>query len=86
MKSIWLIVINNHNSEPEYIVCSTEEVAEQKFVKIILNRYINFKNENFENIKKEIFKAVDSIKDNFYKSKNGDTLVILKEPLVEQCS
>lgn len=84
MKSVWLIVIDNHNSDPEYVVCSTEDTAKQKFVKIILDRYINYKNEDFEIIKKEIFKAVDAAKDNFYESEHGDTLVILKQPLIEQ--
>ena len=61
-----------------------EDAAKQKFVKIILDRYINYKNEDFEEIKKEMFKAVDAVKDNFYESEYGDTLVILKQPLIEQ--
>ena len=84
MKSVWLIVIDNHDSDPGYVVCSTEDTAKQRFVKIILDRYINYKNEDFEIIKKEIFKAVDAAKDNFYESEHGDTLVILKQPLIEQ--
>ena len=84
MKSVWLIVIDNHNSDPEYFVCSTEDAVKQKFVKIILDRYINYKNEDFEKIKKEMFKAVDDVKDSFYESEYGDTLVILKQPLIEQ--
>ena len=83
MKSVWLIVIDNHNSDPEYVVCSTEDTAKQKFVKIILDRYINYKNEDFEKIKEEMFEAVDAVKDNFYESEYGDTLVILKKPLIE---
>ena len=84
MKSVWLIVINNHNNDPEYVVCSAEDVAKQKFVKIILDRYINYKNKDFEKIKKEMLEAVERVKDGFYKSEYGDTLVIIKQPLIQQ--
>ena len=71
MKYVWLIVIDNHNSKPEFINCSTEEVADSKFEEIISSRYT-------EN-KKEISEAVE---DGFYESKYRDNVVKLKKRII----
>ena len=73
MKNVWLIIVDNHNSEPDYFVCSTEEAAESTSEEIIENRY----HEN----EKEISEA---LKDGFYESEYGDNVVILKQTLIDR--
>jgi len=77
MKSIYLIVIDNHNSDPEYVACASERMAERKFEEIIRDRYARYTDEQIEN---EISESVDQ---GFYESSMGDTLIILMEPLYD---
>ena len=45
MKYVWLIIIDNHDSEHEYVVCSTEKAADRKFEEIIRDRYFHHTDE-----------------------------------------
>lgn len=77
MKNVWLIVIDNHNSDPEYIICGSEKMAERKFEETVRDRYVHYTDEQIE---EELSEAVSN---GFYESSMGDTLIILMEPLYD---
>ena len=77
MKYVWLIIIDNHNSEHEYVVCSTEKAADRKFEEIIRDRYFHHTDELTE---EEISEAV---KNGFFESGYGDTLFAIRESVFE---
>ena len=77
MKYVWLIIIDNHASEHEYVVCSPDNAAHRKFEQPIRDRYFRHTDELIE---EEISEAV---KNGFFESEYGDTIVALKEPVFE---
>lgn len=77
MKNVWLIVIDNHNSDPEYIICGSEKMAERKFEEIICDRYVHYTDKQIED------ELSEAVAEGFYESSMGDTLIILMEPLYD---
>ena len=71
MKYVWLIIIDNHDSEHEYVVCSTKKAADRKFEEIIRDRYFHHTDELTEE------KISEAVKNGFFESEYGDTIVAL---------
>lgn len=70
---VYLIVIDNHNSDPEYIVCGSMKAADRIMEETIRDRYINYTDADIE---KEI---ADSVTAGFYESEMGDMIIVIKE-------
>lgn len=70
---VYLIVIDNHNSDPEYIVCGSVKAANRIMEEIIRDRYIFYTDADTE---KEI---ADSVAAGFYESEMGDMIIVTKE-------
>ena len=70
---VYLIVIDNHNSDPEYIVCGSMKAADRIMEETIRDRYIHYTDADIE---KEI---ADSVAAGFYESEMGDMIIVIKE-------
>ena len=70
---VYLIVIDNHNSDPEYIICGSEKAADRIMEETIKDRYIGCIDADTE---ADISNAVS---DGFYESEMGDMIIMIKE-------
>lgn len=70
---VYLIVIDNHNSDPEYIVCGSLKAADRIMEETIRDRYIHYTDADIET---DISNAVSN---GFYESEMGDMIVMIKE-------